>query len=90
MLEKDSGNFFVNIGENGIEGFEKSTFINTVEFATSKKALKVYFIVSRSNKDASKYRRAFKVASLKRVSTSDKKTLLKDQQDAMVYSMEIE
>ena len=63
--------------------------MNIINLATLKMGSKVFFIVERANKDAQAYRKAFKVADLKRVSTSEKKQCFKSNVDAMVYFKEL-
>lgn len=81
--------FFVNIGMYGVRGFQQSTYINSVKLAEMKGANKVFFIVNRSNKDTSEYRKAFKLIDLKRVSTDEKKTIFKADNDYLVYAREL-
>lgn len=86
--DEESGLFFVNIGQYGIEGFNKSTFINLINLAEAKKAKKIYFIVSRDNKDHKEYRNTFKLIDLKRVSSKEKEAIFKRDNDFLVYSRE--
>ena len=90
IFDEDAKLFFINIGQNEIKGFQRSTFINSVKLAEMKGATKVFFIVSRSNKDKSEYRKAFKLIDLKRIPTDEKKAIFKSDNDYLVYGKEID
>ena len=89
LLDKESDLFFVNIGEHEINGFNKSTYINLIKLAESKKSSKIYFIVSKNNRDHKEYRNTFKLIDIQRVSTKEKEKIFKSDIDFLVYSKDL-
>lgn len=79
LLEEDSKRFFVWLGDVTIDKFNKSTFLNLVNFAENNGANKMVLVQNRDHVQKDLFRKLFKVLDAHRVQKSGMKEMMTEE-----------
>jgi len=79
LLDSENKRFYIWLGDITIGKFTKSTFMNLANFAETKGAQEMIFVLMRDHCQKDEFKRMFKVLDGKRVGSKGMKAMMNEQ-----------